>query len=61
MPRAWRRDRTHRFLGFELHDGLIFFDFLAFGDQDAYDRAGLYTFSELGKFHVHEKFLRMRF
>ena len=58
---ARRRDRAHRLLGFELHDRLVFFDLLAFGDQDADDGAGLYTFSELGKFDVHGKFSRLRF
>ena len=30
-------------------------DLVAFGDQDAYNRAALDTFSELGKFDVHEE------
>ena len=53
---AGRGDRAHGFLGFQLHERLVFFDLLAFGDQDADDRAGLYTFSELGKFYVHGEF-----
>ncbi len=35
--------------------GLVFFDLLALCDQDTYDRAAFYTFSELGKFDVHEE------
>jgi hypothetical protein len=52
---AGRRDGANRFLRLKLHDRLIFFDLVAFGDQDAYNRAALDTFSELGKFDVHEE------
>ena len=50
---AGRGNGAHGFLGFKFHERLVFFDHLAFRDQDADDRATLYAFSELGKFYVH--------
>jgi hypothetical protein len=50
---AWRRNRTNRLLSFQLHEGLVFFNLLAFGNQNADDCAGLYAFGELRKFDVH--------
>ena len=52
---ARRGNRADGLLGLELHDGLVFFNFLAFCNQDSNDSAALYTFSELGKFDVHEE------
>ena len=48
------RNRGHRLLIFQLQNGLVLGDSVAFLHENANDNAGIGALAQLGKFYVHK-------